>query len=507
MDSDTNLTSGRLLARNTLLNLASEVAPFLVAVIAIPVVIRSVGVDRFGVLMLVMMVVGYFGIFDFGLGRAATKLIAEAVAAGEQSKVPGFFWTSFFLMFGFGICAAIIAAAVSPWLVGDVLKIPPGLRAESLHAFYLLALFLPVVISGGSLYGTLSAFQRFDLINAVRVPTGIFYYLGLLIVLPFSHRLEWLVGMIIAARLAYWIATFVLCFRVAPVLRHDMRLRRETVAPMLSFGGWVTVSAVIVPVLEYLDRFLIGAMLSIAAVAYYTVPWQVTTKMRVVPAALSSVTFAAFSAAFTQNPKRAALIFERANRYILLALFAPVLVITTLAPEGLTLWLGPSFAAHSSVVLRLLAIGMFVVCFTWIPYALIQAAHRPDLTAKVHAALVPPYVGLLLWMLPRYGIEGAAIVWLMRAAADAVLLHIMVWRLFPLAIPAVKQIAAFLSVALLVIALGAIPMDLRAKGLFIAVTLVLFAACCWKVLLGREEKEITRDYLRAACVFVVNAAR
>ncbi|MGA3229657.1 MAG: oligosaccharide flippase family protein, partial [Candidatus Binatus sp.] len=86
MSNPTNLTSGRLLARNTIINLAGEVAPSLVALLAIPLVIRVLGVDRYGVLTLSIMVVGYFGLFDFGLGRAATKFIAAAAASSDQQE-------------------------------------------------------------------------------------------------------------------------------------------------------------------------------------------------------------------------------------------------------------------------------------------------------------------------------------------------------------------------------------------------------------------------------------
>lgn len=73
----TNLTSGRLLARNTLWNLAAQILPMAVALFAIPILIRGIGVPRFGVLSLAWIVIGYFSLFDFGMGRALTKLVAE----------------------------------------------------------------------------------------------------------------------------------------------------------------------------------------------------------------------------------------------------------------------------------------------------------------------------------------------------------------------------------------------------------------------------------------------
>jgi O-antigen/teichoic acid export membrane protein len=500
-----NLTSGRLLARNTLLNLGGEAAPFLVAAVAIPVLIHGLGVDRYGVLTLSMLVVGYFGLFDFGLGRAATRLIAEAAGGGDEASVPGLFWTSLYMMAGFGVIGGVLVAAMAPWLVSGVLKIPPALRGESLAAFYLLALSMPFVISGGSLSGTLSAFQRFDLINAIRVPTGIFSYLGPLAILPFSDHLGWIVAILVAGRIAGWLATLFLCLRVTPSLRRDLRPRRATAWPMLTFGGWVTISNALVGVMSYFDRFFIGAMVSMAAVAYYTVPFQVTSKLGIVWGAMGGVVFAAFSATSTGDPGRAAVLFERANRYIMLALFPLVLLIVTLAPEGLTLWLGGSFAAESATAMRWLALGVFVNTLAWSPEALIQAADRPDVTAIVQLALAPLYVLVLWLMLTRYGIAGAAFAWALRATMGAATLFAITRRVAPLTAPGISRLARYAASAVVVIGLGALPMDLALKGLFLAVTLGLFAVAAWTVLLEPAEREFVRGYARSAGLAAVTA--
>jgi O-antigen/teichoic acid export membrane protein len=74
---------GVLLARNTVLNVLGQVVPVAVAVAAIPYVVGGLGVSRFGVLTLAWAALGYFGVMDLGLGRAATKFIAEALGRGE----------------------------------------------------------------------------------------------------------------------------------------------------------------------------------------------------------------------------------------------------------------------------------------------------------------------------------------------------------------------------------------------------------------------------------------
>ena len=161
--SDNNisqLTSGALLARNTIFNLAGQGAPLLVAIFTIPIIINSLGMDRFGVLTLAWMVIGYFSLFDLGLGRALTKLVAEKLGRAQEDEIPTLVWTCLFLMLMLGVVGAMVVGLLSPWLVNHILKIPEELKPETLPAFYLLAITIPVIISTAGLRGILEALQR-----------------------------------------------------------------------------------------------------------------------------------------------------------------------------------------------------------------------------------------------------------------------------------------------------------------------------------------------------------
>ena len=88
----TSLLSGRLLAHNTFLNFPGQVLPLLVGMITIPFIIRGLGTERFGLLSLAWVVLGYFTIFDLGLGWATTKFVAEALGKGKEDQLPRLVW-------------------------------------------------------------------------------------------------------------------------------------------------------------------------------------------------------------------------------------------------------------------------------------------------------------------------------------------------------------------------------------------------------------------------------
>jgi hypothetical protein len=108
-----------------------------------------VGTSRFDVLTLVWMVVGYFSLFDLGLGRAFTKLVAEKLGKGLGDKTPALIWTVMSLL---GVLGAVVVAALPPWLVGGLLKLPSELQTETLTAFCLLVSSISIVISTAKLH-------------------------------------------------------------------------------------------------------------------------------------------------------------------------------------------------------------------------------------------------------------------------------------------------------------------------------------------------------------------
>jgi len=489
-EGKSDMIGGRRLARNVLWNLLGNGMPLLVAIVAIPILIEGLGTERFGVLTLAWMVVGYFGLFDLGLGRALTKLVAERLGKGSEAEIPALVWTSMSLMTMLGALGAVFVAVLSPWLVGSVLKIPSGLQPETLTAFYLLAASIPIVISSTGLRGILEAHQRFGLVNAVRIPLGILTFLGPLVVLPFSSSLAPVVAVLVIGRLISWCVYASACLYVEPALRHSVNIRPALVKSLISLGGWMTVSNVIGPLMIYMDRFLIGVMVSMTAVAYYATPYDVVTKLWIIPGALMGVMFPAFAAALAQDRERAAHLFSRAVSYIFLSLFPVALIIIIFADEGLTLWLGSEFANNSMLVLQLLTIGVFINSHSRVPFGLVQSAGRPDLTAKLHLIELPFYLLILWWLVDVYGIVGAAITWVIRVAVDTIFLFAMVQRIMPTISPFAMRPLLIAGMAMLALVLAPVIPVFAMKGWYLMLVLLIFGRITWSVILTTIERNL-----------------
>ena len=489
-----HLTSGRLLARNTVWNLIGNGAPLIVAVFSIPILIHGMGKDRFGVLTLAWALIGYASLFDIGLGRALTQLVAKKLGSGEDHDIPALVWTSLSLMLALGVAGAAVIITISTSLVHHALKVPEALQSEVVSSFRLLGFSVPAVILTAGLRGLLEAHQLFKLVNALRIPVGVFTFVGPLLVMPFSRSLVPVVGILVAGRLIGCLAHLLICFRVVPELRQRVAWHGPSAGPLLRFGGWMTVTNIVGPVMVTLDRFIIGALVSVTAVAYYATPYEVVSKLLLIPASVVVVMFPAFSTSFVKDQRKAASLYGRSVKYILLVLFPIVLLILALAQNGLTIWLGADFAQHSTRVVQWLGVGVLANGLALVPFSFVQGIGRPDLTAKLHLLELPIYLGMLFWLIRADGIEGAAIAWSVRTVFDALALFVIARRYLPKGSPMSMRTRGLLAAGLGTLLLAVVPQKLLLKTGFLLVAILAFFYVAWFLILTPEERSLAQDY-------------
>lgn len=423
LDSDNFDVRGSLLARNAMMNLLGQGLPLVAAAIAIPLIIRGIGVDRFGILTLGWVILGYFQVFDVGLSRAITKTVADALGSGDKGSVAKAVWSVTFLQTALGALGAAVLIAATPSLAGRLLSIPSHLVGETRLSFVILALSVPLVLITGGFQGALAGAQRFDLINAVRIPFSVANYLLPLLGMLAGGGLPTIILLLGISRLIATVVHYVLCVRVFPSVLRPVWPNYQAIRNLLGFGVWVAVSSVVGPALIYLDRFMLSALRSVTAAGYYAAPFELATRMLIIPGAFAATLFPALSTVRSQGRMdRTTAFMARSTKYLAMTSGLLSIVLVNYAPEILHLWLKGSFVSDSVWVLRILVVGVLVNSFAHLPYSLLHAHGRPDLPAKFQLLELPVHVVLLWQLVLRYGMVGAAIAWTMRVTLDAVLL-------------------------------------------------------------------------------------
>lgn len=419
--------------RHTIWNLLGVLLPFVVGLLAIPVLTRSLGPARFGILGLAWTLLEYFSLFDAGLGRATVRAVAreravitapgsaehDAPAARALSEtVTG----AVAIQVALGAAAGLLFALAAPAIVERVLRVPAELAAEGVSAMRVLAATVPVLMASLALRGLLEAGERFDLSNAIRMPVTAGTFVLPAVIAAAGGALPAMLLALLGLRVAAVVAQLAAVRRALPALRWRWPRRWRALRELLAFGGWVAISNIVSPALIYLDRIIVGTLLGVVALGYYTAPFEATLRLLVVPAALVATLYPMASALVASGDLDAMRrLYAGAVRVLAVALTGVAAVGIVLAPELLGAWLGTAYAERSAAALRILCAGVLVNAIVHVPFSFLQAAGRPELMARFHLVELVLHVPATIWLVGRFGIAGAAAAWTLRALLDAVL--------------------------------------------------------------------------------------
>jgi len=478
-----------------------QALPLLVGLAAIPATLRWLGEARFGLLGLAWAILGYVGVLDLGLGRATTKFVAEYLAAGDTERLRRVATLAVASQTGMGVIGGALFALIGPLLAGTMLGVPPALRTEARGMLLTLALSVPFVVLSASLRAILEAAQRFDLVNLIRTPTSAAVLIVPAIAASLGADLPAIVLLLLLVRIVSCWATAVVLPRGIPGFRWTFDPRWEMLRPLLGYGGWVSVSNVVSPLLVYLERFLLASLAGVAAVAYYTAPYEAITRLLIVPAGLAGALFPALSASGAgAAPASFDRLLGRPLRFLLLTLAPLVMVLIVCAGPLMSLWLGPNVAARSALPFAILAAGVLVNGLAHLPYAYLLGRGRPDLPAKFHLLELPVYVVAGWLLIKALGVNGAALAWMLRVTADAALLVAAVWRVAGVAPARLfgtrggRALAAVAALAAAGVGIALAP-DARSRAVLAAMTVVVFAVGVWRCVLDDAERTQLRRVL------------
>lgn len=500
-DAVTNVVAARRLfdswtvARSAFWNIAGRAGPMVVAIIATPVLFHDLGPTRWGLFALALSLIGIFGIFDFGIGRALTKLLAERLAVGDVAEAAALTRTGIILLTCLGIGGALVLAACAHLWVDDSLKVVASEHDEILGAVYVLCLTVPFVILNGALWGVIAAFQKFKEANLVNVPILAFYYVGPLIVLRFVDHLVPVMLVLVACRIAMTLAYWRICIREMPDLRSAKTDWRHVVA-LGQLGGWMTVSNLVWPFLMYVDRFLVASVVSAAAAGYYSTPSDLLGRFSLVPIAVMGTAFPAMAAAFHVDVAQAATLVRRSMLSIVGLLFVPSLLVVAFSHEILTLWMGAPFADEASSVMQWLGIAVILGAADTVVSGFVDSIGRPDINAKFSILELVLYVPVLTSLLATFGIEGAAIAWTVRVGLDLVVRVTIASHLVPDLRPVLVRTLGVIAVG--TVALG-LPLAFPTgtdRFASLAVAIALFGIGVWTWGATSEEKSFCASRLR-----------
>jgi O-antigen/teichoic acid export membrane protein len=403
--------------------------PLVAAAVAVPRLLQQIGTERFGLLTLAWGLIGFAGIFDLGIGRATTQAVSQLRGTRDTSRIPHVVRSGERLAVLSGLLGTVVLCLPVALGAQDWMNFSPGLRGEVTLAAYVLAFAIPAQSLSAMYRGVNEAFENFREVSLLRMALGISTFLGPMALTWFTTDLAALVSTLLLSRLlALYFFRRVALRRLAVELKtmgHDPSLRGiydpAVVRRLLGFGGWLTVTGIVYPVMMQADRFTIAGVLSSNEVAAYTIPYEIVVQTLVLVGAVTTAAFPRLAMMAHDNASELLPTFLRWLGYVTLVMALLSFGLWVSLPSLLQLWLGSKVPEASA------GIGQ-VLCFGLVPYtvgtmyaSIIHAHGRPDITAKSHLLQLPVYLGLVYWLAKEHGLVGVAWAWNLRVAADTIM--------------------------------------------------------------------------------------
>jgi O-antigen/teichoic acid export membrane protein len=485
------------IASSTLWNVAGTGAPALAALVGVPLLLHSLGPARFGVLAIAWSVTGYLMLVNLGLGRATIWRLVQARESPDAAASVA--WTSLTAHGVLGVFGGALFAMGARPLAEGWLTLGPGLEQEAVGTFYVLALSVPVMLLTLALRSMLEARERFDLVNLVQIPATALNYLGPLLVLPWTRRLDVVVLVILASRVAAMVAHAVQVWGELPEVRAPRRPSLDALRQMLGPGLWMTACVATVPLATLLDRLAIGRFVSAEAVAWYATPYELVSRLWVFSSSLLRAMFPRLTELTGAQASELASLHRRAVRLLLVSLVPVAWVLSVTAGELLRLWLGGGMAAGAPVM-QWLCIGIVAGSVAAVPATVLISAGRASWAGLANVAEWPLYLALTFTLTWRWGVAGAGAACAIRAIADAAVMFELGARslgrvpVTQLSLPASQW--ALLGLAL-AIGVGFGRMEPRVAGLISALPgFALLSAWLWTRVLEAPDRALLGGLVR-----------
>lgn len=404
--------------RNTLWNLVGAGSPILVAIFAIPFLLNQLGNEGFGILTLIWALIGYFTLFDFGIGRALTYELSRRAGADDQELSP-YLKAGLVLTMSTGLLGGVVVAALADPISHAWLGINKSWHEDARLAFFIVAVgIVPTSLTSG-FRGAFEGLNRFDISNINKVVVGaLTFALPAWSVAVHGQQL-WIASLYIVS--VRFIFAFALIYQLKEFLFTKILCKKNHFYSLLNYGVWLSVSSVVGPLMVYGDRFLVSAILGVDLLPFYTIPQEMLGRILLIPLAFTSALLPKLAIMDLVDLK---FIYIRYFKGIAIIMFVICTTVAFLAFPALQFWISDDFAATAIGTVLVLIVGVWFNSMASAPYTALNALGKTRLTAIIHVSELVAYIPLVWYFIYNYGIIGVAFAWAIRTLVDFALLSI-----------------------------------------------------------------------------------
>src|SRR5918996_4919381 len=359
----------------------AQMAPVIVVLAITPLLLDRLGLDRFGIWSVALVVLSTLRLLDGGI--AASMMRFYAIHAAEDERVDAGRLLVGSLLF-LTLVGAVLTAVVLPLApaIADILDIPAGLEGEATVVLRWVPGLAALALMGESTSGLLIGHSRFRALSATMwTSAGAFALAVFVLVQPGAHLEALMVAT--AVRFGTLVAANVL-FGARHVSIQWPPLPSAAAAKEIGrYSSWMQLSAATGFANVQLDGLIIAAFLPVRYVGLYQIGMQVASAVRTVPLFAFPPLLTRLTTTFRRRGRdETAAAFGRLERRWLPAVLGYGVVAIAAVGFAVPVWLGDRYVVAGAVAAVLLAGYTVHVGLTGMRTCYVRAVGRPGLETR-----------------------------------------------------------------------------------------------------------------------------
>ena len=437
------------LKTNALWNVCSNLTNILILFIITPIIQKDLGEVHYGVYVILGTIGGALSILNLGLGDATLRYVAFYHSIGNKKAVNSTFNATLWLYTILGGLVTFLFL-LFPNILIKFFKIQDIVHIEELIRLTMLMFFTTFI--SGCFFAIPQALQRYDIYSFIQLSQNILrFFLNLgAILLGFGIR-----GLIITnffLSLILIIVLYAVAKRLIPYLSLFKLPRQKDYREIFGYGIYSFLSQLIGTIWQYCDPILLTRLIGPYSVGYFSIPMQLIGKVNSVPSAAFSVLFPRFaSEQDIQQTKKLYIKSTQISLYTSILLFVPMAVVFS---DFLALWISEDFMQKGGMIATILAFS-YIVRGSFLPYEpLLKGIGKPQYVMIITGASSLIILIFDLFMIPRYGINGVGIAYIVSSFVGIATV-ILIWKklikgsyrqlMLKLGVPFIISIISFIS--------------------------------------------------------------
>lgn len=411
---------------NTISNFAGSVWTALISLLFVPVYLRYLGIEAYGIIGVFLSLQTILWIVDLGVSPAINRELARLAPLPEKAQEMRDLTRSLSIVnWSISLAIAAFLLALSPliahyWIQSE--NLPAATISQSLM---ILSVATAFQFPGNFYTSGLMGLQKQPLLNLINIFFATLRSVGALLVLIFvSQTIQAFLIWQAATAALQTLTMAVLLHRSLPPAPAPAEFRMSLLRQIWRFAAGVSAIGIVALILTQTDKIILSRMLTLEYFGYYTLATTIAAMaLGVIMSSVNNAVYPRFSRLVALDDEAGLrLLYHQSCQLMAVLILPTTAMLAFFSPEILRLWTRSEvIAANTYLLLTLVAVGTGIKGLLWLPFHLQLAYGWTKLSFYTNLAAVFILAPLMVVGVLYYGAAGGGAAWVILNSAHFVI--------------------------------------------------------------------------------------